>query len=132
MNTQQASSPPPSPTPTGALANLLTSCTILAAVIGIVGVIMALVTRTATPSASLHIFQGTADAYRTPSAIISNALALDARAIMQVAVIVLIATPVLRVAATGWLFLRRKEWTFVVVSVIVLAGLALGLTGLIE
>lgn len=103
----------------------------LAAVIGIVGVAMALVTRTVTQPGTFHAFQGTADAYRTPGSIISNALALDARAIMQVAVIVLIATPVLRVAATCWLFLRRKEWTFVVISLIVLGGLALGLVGVI-
>ncbi len=134
MNTQPTTSatPNPTPTPTGAIARLLTLCTVLAAVIGVVGVCMALITRTATQPATLRTFQGTGEAYRTVGSVISNALALDARAIMQVAVIVLIATPVLRVVVTCLLFVRRREWVFVVVSLIVLGGLALGLTGVIE
>lgn len=120
------------PTPTDALAKLLTAGTLLAAFLGIVGVIMALATKTVATHASLREFHGAAGAYRTPGSIFSNALALDAKAIMQFAALVLIATPVMRVLATFILFAKHKDWLFVAVSAIVLCGLALGLVGIIE
>ncbi len=50
-------------------------------------------------------------------------------AIVDLGLLVLILTPVLRVAMTVLLFLLQKDWVFVLVTTIVLAILLFGLTG---
>lgn len=64
---------------------------------------------------------------RDPRKILSAALVGDSRALIQVGVLLLIATPVARVAFSVVAFLLQKDITYVVVTVIVLAVLMYGL-----
>lgn len=50
--------------------------------------------------------------------------AVEPAAVMSLGLILLLATPALRVAVLVWQFARRREWLFVGVSLMVLAVLA--------
>lgn len=52
--------------------------------------------------------------------------------VMDAGIRLLIATPILRVAATFFVFLRQRDWLYTVVTAIVLAILAIGVFGGIE
>jgi uncharacterized membrane protein len=71
-----------------------------------------------------------ADELNAPTTILSKALALDAPAIMQMGVLLLVLTPVARVAFTLVAFLIRRDWMYVVIAAIVLVVLSLGLVGI--
>lgn len=65
---------------------------------------------------------------RSMAGIWRQALHGDARGIIQLSVLAMIATPVLRVAFAVYGFARRKQWLFVAVSLTVLALLSYGLS----
>ncbi len=113
------------------LSRVLTWCTALAGGVGIAGVAVMLITG-AGGAVSLKDFTPAAEWLRHPGTIIRAAMHGNALAIMQCAVIVLIATPVARVMAAGVVFLVERDWLYVAMSVLVLAGLALGLVGWVE
>lgn len=69
---------------------------------------------------------------RSPTDILRGAAALDPLAVIQLSVLILIATPVLRVVAALLVFAAQRDRLYTVISLIVLAGLALGLAGVIE
>lgn len=73
------------------------------------------------PTASNDTFTGVAVYLRELSTILPRALSLDGAAIIQVGVLVLIATPVLRVAFSAIAFLIEKDYMYVVITLIVLA-----------
>lgn len=73
------------------------------------------------PTASNDTFAGVAVYLRELSTILPRALSLDGAAIIQVGVLVLIATPVLRVAFSAIAFLIEKDYMYVVITLIVLA-----------
>ena len=52
-----------------------------------------------------------------------GALALHARAIIQLGLLLLIATPVARVVFSVYAFARQRDWVYVVVTLIVLGVL---------
>lgn len=112
----------------GVLSRLLTAGTMIAAALAVVGGLMYLASHGGERTV-LREFHGEPTGLVTPEAIARGAAGLDARAIMQLAVLVLIATPVLRVAAAGLVFAAGKDWKFVAICGVVLAGLALGLMG---
>ncbi len=76
-----------------------------------------------------RIFQGEPADLRTPSGILRDALAFDARGIMQLGLLLLIATPVARVAFSAFAFARERDALYVVVSLIVLGVLLFSLSG---
>lgn len=61
--------------------------------------------------------------------LLGRARVLEARAIMQCGVLLLVLTPVARVAATLIAFLARRDWLYVAVTLVVLGTLAAGLAG---
>ena len=63
----------------------------------------------------------------TPSHTLREAEHLDSAAIIMTGLLVLIATPILRVAFTIFAFAREKDWTYVTVAAAVLAILLFGL-----
>lgn len=73
-----------------------------------------------SPPAHGEIFTGTADYLRTFKGIFSGVVSFDGAAIIQLAVIVLISTPVLRVALSIFTFLYEKDYLYVVITIIVL------------
>jgi uncharacterized membrane protein len=64
---------------------------------------------------------------RKPLGIIDCALTLNARCVIQLGLLLLIATPVARVAFTVFAFTKQRDWTYVVITLIVLSLLLYGL-----
>jgi len=66
---------------------------------------------------------------RSVQGILREALALRADGIVQTGLLVLIATPVLRVVMSLFGFARQRDWLYVALTLIVLCVLAVGLVG---
>ncbi len=68
-----------------------------------------------------HTFHGANAPLRSVGAILHGVTALDLRAIIAFGAILLIATPIARVLITFIGFALRRDWTYVVITTIVLA-----------
>ena len=73
------------------------------------------------PIPSGQPFPGVAEYLRELSTILPRVLALDGAAIIQLGVVVLIATPVIRVIFSAFSFLIEKDYLYVTITLIVLA-----------
>jgi uncharacterized membrane protein len=109
-----------------ALGNLLRAGVVLAAAVTLLGGITYVAAFWDTRS-DHHTLQEQSEHLRKPVGIVRGALALDARCVIQLGLLLLIATPVARVAFTVFAFTRQRDWTYVVVTFIVLALLVYGL-----
>ena len=78
---------------------------------------------------SYSVFKGEPGDLRSIAGIISAAGTLDGRGVIQLGLLLLIATPIARVAFALIGFGRQKDWMYVGVSAIVLALLAYSLAG---
>ena len=67
--------------------------------------------------------------YRTVTGVLLGVRSLDGRGIIQLGLLLLIATPVARVAFSAWAFAREHDRTYVVITLIVLAILTYSLAG---
>lgn len=68
---------------------------------------------------------GPIPAQATPMSGLATGLrAFDPAALMSLGLMILLATPAVRVAVLVWQFARRREWVFVAISLTVLAVLA--------
>jgi uncharacterized membrane protein len=74
-------------------------------------------------------FTGSAEYLRSVQGIIRSALSLNSAAIMQLGILVLISIPVIRVAVFLFSFLRERDWTYVIISTIVMGILLYSLLG---
>lgn len=128
-------SPAPKPPPhdmESRMAIVLTAGTTTALALALAGVAMFIFKGQKDPI-DLHTFgQGVGTGYRGIRAVIKDALTGDPLGIMQVSALVLVATPVARVVFALIAFALKRDWLYTIVALIVLAGLALGLTGLVE
>ena len=70
-----------------------------------------------------RVFHGEASPYRTIAGTLKSAASLDARGVIQLGILLLIAIPGVRVAALSVSFLRRRDWRYVAMSLVVLAAL---------
>jgi uncharacterized membrane protein len=109
-----------------ALGNLLRAGVVLAAAVTLLGGIAYVATFWDIQS-DHHTLVEQAEHLRKPVGIVRCALTLDARCVIQFGLLLLIATPVARVAFTVFAFTRQRDWTYVVVTFIVLALLVYGL-----
>ncbi len=71
----------------------------------------------------LREFQGEPAELRSLTGIVSQALALRSRGLIQLGLVLLIATPVARVALSAVLFARQRDWLYVAVTLLVLCVL---------
>jgi uncharacterized membrane protein len=76
-----------------------------------------------------RVFQGEPEELRTVSGIFHEALELRGRGLIQLGLLILIATPIVRVAFSVVAFLYQRDWTYVVVTLIVLGLLVYSLLG---
>src|SRR4051812_35286213 len=76
---------------------------------------------------TLQKFQAQPQALRSIPGIWNLALQGDPDGLMQLAVLILLATPFLRVIFACYGFICRREWKFVMISIIVLSALFYGL-----
>jgi uncharacterized membrane protein len=74
-------------------------------------------------------FHGIADELKHPGSILQAALGGRGRALIQLGLLLLISTPVARVAFSVFAFERQRDWTYVGITLVVLAVLAYSLTG---
>jgi uncharacterized membrane protein len=74
--------------------------------------------------AEFRSFHGEPEDLRTLPGIMSEAVQLHARGLIQAGVVLLIATPVARVVFSVFAFARQRDWVYVVITLIVLAVLA--------
>lgn len=82
--------------------------------------------------ADLSSFGGEPHGLDSAGAVARGAGAWDPAAWMQLAVLVLVAAPVVCVGLALLHYLRRRDWVFVGACVVVLAGLGAGMAGLID
>jgi uncharacterized membrane protein len=74
-------------------------------------------------------FQGEPEEYKSVIAIGHAAVALRGRGLIQLGLLVLIATPVARVVFSLFAFLWQRDWTYVAVTALVLGLLIYSLFG---
>src|SRR5712664_651959 len=110
------------------MGRLLRTGVILAAAFVLAGGVVFLV-RHPEPVINYRVFQGEPEELRTVSGIFHEALALHGRGLIQFGLLILIATPIARVAFSVVAFLYQRDWTYVAVTLIVLGLLIYSLLG---
>ena len=108
------------------IGRLLQLGVLLAAIVVLTGGILLLV-QYGSEIAAFQVFRGESGALSSVTGIISTALRGDSRAIVQLGLLLLIATPVARVALTLVAFAVKRDRLYVVTTLIVLAVLLYGL-----
>ncbi|MCI0548769.1 MAG: DUF1634 domain-containing protein [Candidatus Rokubacteria bacterium] len=76
-----------------------------------------------------RVFRGEPPALERVTAVARGAAAGDGRAIMQLGILILLATPVARVALSVVAFIRQRDPTYVIVTCVVLAVLLSSMLG---
>jgi uncharacterized membrane protein len=101
---------------------------ISAAVLGLVGGIAHLVRHSAdVPSYST--FRGEPSSLRHVADVLAGAVSLKTEALIQAALLLLIAVPIFRVAVSVIAFALERDWLYVVVTALVMAILLVSLLG---
>jgi len=108
------------------IGRLLQAGVLLSAIIAAVGGVMLLAQRGGMP-ADYSVFRGEPDTLRSIGGIVRGSLALRGDAIAQLGLVVLIATPIARVAFTLVAFILQRDRTYALVTTLVLALLLYGL-----
>jgi uncharacterized membrane protein len=75
------------------------------------------------------IFHGEPADLRRVSGIVSDALSLQGRGIIQLGLLLLLATPVARVAFSAFTFAQQRDHTYVIITLVVLVVLLYSLVG---
>ncbi len=104
------------------VGNLLRIGVLLAAIVVASGGVLYLVHHGGEP-VGYHVFHGEPRALRSVPGILSSVTSLGPRGIIQIGLLLLIATPVARVAFSAVAFLLERDRMYVVVTLIVLATL---------
>jgi uncharacterized membrane protein len=81
------------------------------------------------PASDYRVFQGAAPEMRAIRGILGEVAKFHGRGLIQLGLLVLIATPVARVLFSVMAFIYEKDWTYVVVTLIVLGLLSYSLIG---
>lgn len=101
------------------VGNLLRTGVLIAASVVLVGGVLFLIHYGSSP-ANYRVFRGEPTDLRHVWDIFREAVALDPRGLIQLGILLLIATPISRVAFTVFAFAYERDWTYVVVTLIVL------------
>jgi len=101
------------------IGNLLRGGVILAAMVSMAGGILYLL-RYAGTYPDYRIFRGEPADLRTVRGILSDVVSLRSRGLIQLGVLLLIATPIARVAFSIVAFVRQGDRTYVVVTLLVM------------
>ena len=108
------------------IGRLLQLGVLLAALVVLIGGVILLV-HSGSDIAGFQTFRGESAALRNVTAIIGSAFHGDSRGIVQLGLLLLIATPVARVALTLGAFIIQRDRLYIVTTSIVLALLLYGL-----
>jgi uncharacterized membrane protein len=110
------------------LGNLLRVGVIIATIVAVTGGVLFVGQHWADPAGG-HVFLGEPAELRSLGGIIRGVTALHAASIIQLGLVLLIATPVARVAMSLVAFIVQRDRIYIVVTTIVLALLIFSLTG---
>jgi uncharacterized membrane protein len=110
------------------IGNLLRAGVIISASVVLLGGIVYLV-RHGEETPDYRFFVGAPADLRGASGIVADALTFSGRGIIQLGLLLLVATPVARVVYSVVAFALQGDWTYVVITLIVLAVLGLSLFG---
>lgn len=110
------------------ISNLLKYGVLLSSAIVLVGGFLYLMGHGAEV-ADYRFFQGEPSELRSPSGVVKAVLSGSHRAIIQLGLLILIATPMARVAFSFLAFLRQRDFTYVIVTLLVLAALIYSIIG---
>ena len=110
------------------IGNLLRAGVTLAAAVVLFGASVYLI-RHGRAAPRYQVFVGEPTDLRTLSGIVKDALAFRGRGLIQLGLLLLIATPIARVAFSAAAFAIQRDRLYVVVTLIVLAVLMYSLTG---
>jgi len=111
------------------VGNLLRFGVLLSAAVVVVGAVMYLIVH-GSQQTNYTQFRGEPEQLSNVRSIVIGALHGRSRDIIQLGLLVLIATPVARVILAGYAFMRQRDRLYVVVSAIVLTILTLSLMGI--
>jgi len=106
---------------------LLRSGVILAATIVLVGGVVYLASHPFP--IDYRVFRSEPESLRTISGIFSEAITFEGRGLIQLGVLVLIATPIARVAFSVVAFFYQRDWKYVAFTLVVLSLLLYSLLG---
>ena len=110
------------------IGNLLRAGVVLAAAVVFLGAAAYLVRHGGTP-ANYRVFQGEPSELRQPKGIIHGAFAFSSRGVIQLGLLLLIATPIFRVAFSVFAFAAEKDRMYVIFTLIVLGVLLYSVMG---
>jgi uncharacterized membrane protein len=117
------------------LSNLMKYGVLIASAVVLLGGILYLIHHGAEP-AGYHFFQGEPSEFCSPAGVIKAVLSgsdayggLRLRSIIQLGLLLLIATPILRVFISLLVFMLQREFIYVIVTLLVLTSLIYSLVG---
>jgi uncharacterized membrane protein len=110
------------------LSNVLKYGVIFASTVVLIGGILYLI-RHGAERANYQIFQGEPSYFRSPTGVAAAVLSGSRRGIIQLGLLLLVAIPILRVVISLFIFLKQRELTYVVITLIVLTALMFSLIG---
>lgn len=110
------------------VAKLLRIGVISASVIALIGGLMYLA-KHGGQTPEYHVFYGAPKDMRELPDILTGVLALKGRAIIQLGVVILLATPIIRIAFSVFAFAVERDRLYVFITLIVLAVIMVGIFG---
>ncbi|HZY87924.1 MAG TPA: DUF1634 domain-containing protein [Gemmataceae bacterium] len=105
------------------VGNLLRVGVIVSALVVLAGGGLFLARYGEDPVKDRHEFREEDEKFRKPGLIVRSAATGSSRGLIQLGLLLLIATPVARVVFSAFAFLRQRDHTYVVITLIVLAVL---------
>lgn len=109
------------------MGNLLRAGVIIAAAVVLLGGVAYLL-QSGSSEPAYHVFEGEPADLRGLRGIATDAFSFQARGVIQLGLLLLIATPIARVCFSVYAFARERDGFYVAVTLIVLAALLYGLT----
>ena len=112
------------------VGNLLRVGVLLSATIVIFGGVVYLI-RNGTDPPEYGVFRGEPSDLRSLGGIISDILSFRGRGIIQLGLLLLVFTPILRVAFAAFAFAQEQDYIYLAVAIVVLTVLVYGISGVI-
>lgn len=110
------------------LSNLLKYGVIIASSVVLIGGILYLIHH-GGERADYHFFQGEPSQFRSPAGVAVAVLSGSRRGIIQLGLLLLVAIPIIRVIISLFIFVRQRNFTYVIITLIVLTALIYSLVG---
>ncbi|NLQ06550.1 DUF1634 domain-containing protein [Cylindrospermopsis raciborskii] len=108
------------------LSNLLKHGVLIASTVVFVGGILYLIRHGLEPT-DYHLFRGTPPQFCSLSGVITSIFAGSGRGIIQLGLLILISVPILRVVISFLVFMFQRKFTYVVMTLLVLATISYSL-----